>query len=171
MINLLIAKISIYNNQLDDGLNYFLIFLLFTLIIIRVIIIIFFAKWLTLGPKIMKKWHNIKNRNSEKSFDGVKVKGKQIIVDQEYIVDIEEKIKKAETPQELLEYQILKENHEKQKIKAEKSVKEKEDVKLEKIEAKANRSRINSEAKSEAEKIKLEQKFIKKKNKKKKEGK
>lgn len=165
-------------SELSDGLNYFLIFFFFAMIIILVFCIIAFAKWLTWGPSWKRKWNKLIGKSSsKKGQEGVKVKGKEIIVDESYIIEIDEKIKKAETPQELLEHQISKEKHEKQKIKAENEIQEKENLKLEKLESKDNKKRLkqeakvmNSELKQKNKENKKELKEQKNKNKSEKEG-
>lgn len=145
--------------ELPNGVHYFLIALLFLFVISSVIGIVIFAKWLSWAPKFKNRWNQLIGKATANSGkDGVKIKGKEIVVDSDYLSEIDEKIKNAKTPQELLEFQILKENHEKEKIVAEAKLKQEEEAKLEKLKIKEDRSRINTEAKEYAAKVKEEKK-------------
>lgn len=147
----------------NDFVNYTLIFLLFFFIIIFVIVIIYYAKWLTLGPKLKRRFSKIFGKfKKKKSIDGVTVKGKDILIDSNYIEEIELKIKNAETPQELLDLQAQRDKHNKQVEFLEKQIKQKEEQKLEKIKMKEERSRISKEMKEQSSKLKKEQKEQKK---------
>lgn len=147
---------------LSDGLNYFLIFLMFFLIIAAVIFFIMFAKWLTVGPKLKKRWNKLFNKVDPNAENGIKIKGKEVVVDDQYIVEIEKSIAEAKTPQELLEQQIKLENHNKQKLLAEEKIKKDEQEKLEKLESKEERKKLNTEAKQTAKELKKQEKERKK---------
>ena len=158
------AEIAPTASKLPDWSNYLLIFLFFTTIIILVFVIIAFAKWLTWGPSWKRKWNNFLSKFSgKKPQDGVIVKGKEIIVDENYITEIEQKIDQAKTPQELLEFQIIKENHEKQKLKAETEIIERENEKIEKLEAKENKKVLKENAKKVKKDLKEKEKETKQK--------
>lgn len=148
--------------NIPDTVNYILIAFMLLSIIIIVICIIFFAKWLTMGPKLKAKWRKIIGKASgDKGLDGVKIKGKLVVIQDGYVEEIREKIKNAQTPQELLEYQIQLENHNKQKNISETEIKVKENEKLEKVEAKAESKILKAEAKIESTKLKSEEKVKK----------
>ncbi len=137
------------------GLNYFFLFLLFFTIIFSVVVIIYFSKWLTLGPKLKRRWKRI-TRQEKKSevINGVQVRGGEVVIDANYLEALKISINQAGTPQEKLHYQQLIEKHEIEKSKAEKQIKEQEEIKLEKIRLKQEKKRISKEAKEEAKKIK-----------------
>ncbi len=139
--------------QISDGLNYFLLFLMFASIIISVVVVIYFAKWLTLGPKL-KKTFSRKARNEMEH--GVQLKGKEIIVDANYEDELRRLIKESHSPQEKLDYQSKLDQHVKQREKAEAEIKAAEEQKLAKIQEKEERQRIQQEAKEEAKKYKEE---------------
>ncbi len=144
---------------ISDGWNYFFLFLLFAFIIISVVVIIYFAKWLTLGPKFKKKWAKRLGRNKgDNHVHGVQVKGKEVVIQADYEDELREKIANSHSPQEKLDYQSKLDSHIKQKAKAEKEIREAEEAKLAKIEEKAERARIQKEAKDEAKKLKEEYK-------------
>lgn len=144
---------------LSDGLNYFLLFLLFAFIILSIVAVIYFSKWLTLGPKVKNRWAKIIGKNKGPSVvDGVQVKGGEVIVDADYVNDINRKIKEAKTPQELLEYQLLLERHNKQAEEAKAKIRADEEAKLAKIQEKEELKRAREEAKKEAEILKQKQK-------------
>ncbi len=152
---------------ISDGWNYFFLFLLFASIIISVVVIIYFAKWLTLGPKFKKKWAKRLGRNkSNDHVHGVQVvKGKEVVIQSDYEEELRKKIEEAHSPQEKLDYQSRLDSHIKQKEKAEREVREAEEAKLAKIEEKAERARIQKEAKEEAKKLKEDYKQNKNKDK------
>ncbi len=159
MINNYFIQISDCSEKISDPLNHFFIALMFIFIIFSIIGVIFFAKWLTLGPKVKSKFSSIfgKNKNSFEK-NGIKIKGKEVIIDENYISEINEKIKNANTPQELLEYQILLEEHKKQTDDIRKKIKEKEDQKLDKLEQKRKNKELSKNAKEEAKMLKKEYK-------------
>ncbi len=140
---------------MSDGLNYFLLFLLFGSIIVSVVVVIYFAKWLTLGPKV-KAMFSKKARNE--MVEGVQLKGKEVIVDANYEEELRKKIAESHSPQEKLDYQSKLESHMKQKAKAEAEIKAAEEAKLAKLEEKEERQRIQQEVKEEAKKYKEESK-------------
>ncbi len=144
---------------LPNWVHYLLLSLLFTLIIGFIIFVIFFAKWLTAGPKLKSKYRRITSKITGKKTPGkVTVKGGEIVENIDYLNEIDKKIKNADTPQELLELQILKENHEKSKIDAQNKIREKEDSKLEKINKKIEQKRIRKEAQIKSKEIREKEK-------------
>lgn len=151
-------SISTYDS-ISNGLNYFFIFLMFFCLIGFSIFIICFSKWLTMGPKFKAKLHKIKSKLfGKKDFEGVVVKKGEVVVDFDYIKEVEEKIKTANTPQELLELQLVKDGHEKAKISAKEKIKLDEDSKLQKINDKSEKGRIRKEAKEQGAILKTEEK-------------
>ncbi len=147
---------------LPDGVNYFLLFLMFTVIIISVVIVIYFAKWLTLGPKVKKRWAKITRKNKGPSkVEGVSTVKGEVVVDANYEKELVRKIEEATSPQEKLDYQVKLESHRKQKALAEDAIKRSEQEKLAKIQEKEERARIKSEAKEEVKRIKQENKKLK----------
>lgn len=143
--------------KMSDPLEHFFVALLFIAIIAFAIAVIFFAKWLVLGPWFRKKWNKITGSNKEK-VEGVKVVNGEVVVDEEYISDIDKKIAAAETPQELLEAQLLKEKVEKERIRLNDEQKEKENKKLEKQNAKSEKARVRAEMKQQEKEYKEKQK-------------
>ncbi len=146
----------------SDGVDYFLLFLMFAFIIGAVIAVIFFAKWLTLGPKVKHKFNQWfgKDKNAGNT-EGVQVKGGEIIIDAGYVDEINAKIKAAKTPQELLEYQLLLEKHNKKADEAKAKIKADEEAKLAKLQEKEELRAAREEAKKEAEILKKQQKEAK----------
>ncbi len=148
--------------EISDGLNYFFLFLLFFGIIFAVVVIIYFAKWLTLGPKVKKRWAKITGKNKgDAVVEGVQIKGKEILVDANYEEELKKKIAESHSPQEKLDYQNKLDKHLKQKVKAEEELRKAEEAKLAKIEEKEERARVQKEAKEEAKKYKEEAKKAK----------
>ncbi|BDU67590.1 MAG: hypothetical protein TYPL_2430 [Candidatus Tyloplasma litorale] len=171
--NTSLTSLNTKSSSLSDGLNYFLLFALFFLVILFIVVIIYFAKWLTLGPGIKRFWGRITGKNKDKKIiDGVYVKGKEVVVDDNYLNEIDQGIENARTPQELIDYQSKKEKHEKQKELAIAEIRKKEEAKLAKIELKEERIKIAKEAKQHSKKVKEEAKRVKRelKENKKKEG-
>lgn len=148
--------------QMSDSLNEFLVALLLLIIIFVAIAIWLFAKWLTAGPWFKKKFNKMFKRNKDDSSEGINVVKGKVVVDQNYIDEIDEKIKNAETPQELLELQLLKETNEKERIKLEKEIAEKDAEKLAKVEKKQDKARIKSEMKEKQKEFKANEKEKKK---------
>lgn len=158
-INYYKQNVNALNSGISDGLNYFFLFLLFGIILVSVILVIYFAKWLTLGPKVKRRWAKITRKHVDNSpIDGVKIKGKEIIVDANYEEELRNKIINAHSPQEKLDYQSKLDSHIKQKEKAENEIKSIEEAKLAKLKEKEERARIQKEAKEEAKRIKNNQK-------------
>ncbi len=122
---------------ISNGLNYFFLFLLFAGIIVGVVIIIYFAKWLTMGPKLKARWARMTGKGKDNGpVDGVQVKGKEILVDANYEEELKKKIQEAHSPQEKLAYQNKLDKHVKQKERAEREIREAEEAKLAKIQEK-----------------------------------
>ncbi len=157
---------TIYNQSVEtlgtglpDGLDYFLLFLLFFGVIVGVIVVIYFAKWLTMGPKLKARWAKITGKSKGPAVvDGVQVKGKEIIVDANYEENLRKMIEEAHSPQEKLDYQSKLDAHIKQREKVEREIKEAEAAKLAKIQEKEELARIQREAKEEAKKLKEQNK-------------
>lgn len=143
--------------KLSDPLNHFLVALLLILIIFAVIAIWIFAKWLTAGPWFKRKFNKL-FKKKETGNDGVELVKGEVVVDNQYLISIDEKIKNAETPQELLELQLLKENHLKEKERLEKEIAEKEAEKLAKLQQKEDKSRIKAEMKEKEREFKAKEK-------------
>ncbi len=161
---LLRATIDTRSADIPDGLQYFFLFLLFATIILSVVAVIYFAKWLTLGPKVKKRWNKILRKDKSNDMEhGVQVKGKEVIVDASYEDELRRMIKESDSPQQQLEYQNKLEAHLKQKEKAQADIKRIEEEKLAKIAEKEELARIREEAKKEAKKIKDQQKADKEK--------
>ncbi len=98
--------------QIPDELNHFLVALLLLIIIFAALGIWLFAKWLTASPWFKRKYKKIFKKEKD-NVEGIEVVKGEIVVDANYINELDEKIKNAETPQKLLELQYLKEeNHE-----------------------------------------------------------
>lgn len=143
--------------QISDELNHFLVALLLLLIIFLAIGIWLFAKWLTAGPWFKKKYNKL-FKKEKTAAEGIElVKGK-VVIDSNYVDELENKIKNAETPQELLELQLLKESHEKEKIRLEKEVADKEIAKLDKLQQKEDKNRIKAEMKQKQKEYKEKEK-------------
>ncbi len=155
MLNNTILRSVIETREMSDGLNYFLLFLMFSLIIISVIVVMYFAKWLTWGPKL-KSTFSKKARNE--MVEGVQLKGKEVIVDANYEEELRKLIANSHSPQEKLDYQSKLEKHLKQKEKAEAEIKAAEEAKLAKIQEKEETKRIQQEVKEETKKYKEESK-------------
>ncbi len=148
-----------FATQISDGLNYFLIFLMFAFIISSIVAVIYFSKWLTLGPKVKKRWNKILGKNKEeKNKDGVSIVKGEVVVDANYEKELLKKIEESTSPQQKLDYQVKLEVHQKEKQKAEEKIRQIEEEKLAKIQEKEDRARIKSEAKEEAKKIKEQNK-------------
>lgn len=150
MINETILRqpIETLANTVPDGLNYFFLFLLFGGVILAVVIVIYFCKWLTMGPKLKKRWAKITRRDRGDSVvEGVQIKGKEVIVDADHETSLQKKIAESESPQEKLAYQAKLDSHKKEKKRAEEQIKADEDARLAKIEEKEERNRIKQEAK------------------------
>ncbi len=148
-----------HESTMPNWANYLLLALLFFGIIILGIAIIMFAKWLTVGPKLKHRSKSIANKiTGKKSDDGISVKGGEVIENQEFLNEINKKIENAETPQELLELQIEKENYEKSKLKAQEEIKAKEEAKLKKINDKEERARISKESKEKSKELREKEK-------------
>ncbi len=148
-----------FATQISDGLNYFLIFLMFAFIISSIVAVIYFSKWLTLGPKVKKRWNKILGKNKEeKNKDGVSIVKGEVVVDANYEKELLKKIEESTSPQQKLDYQVKLEVHQKEKQKAEEKIRQIEEEKLAKIQEKEDRARIKSEAREEAKKIKEQNK-------------
>ncbi len=154
-----IQDTNTFTTQISDGLNYFLIFLMFAFIISSIVAVIYFSKWLTLGPKVKKRWNKILGKNKEeKNKDGVSIIKGEVVVDANYEKELLKKIEESTSPQQKLDYQVKLEVHQKEKQKAEDKIRQIEEDKLAKIQEKEDRARIKSEAKEEAKKIKEQNK-------------
>ncbi len=163
LISTLNQAIQPTSEKLPDGLQYFLLFLLFAFIIVAIIVVIYFSKWLTLGPKVKRRWGRITRKGkSEKVVNGVQVRGGEIVVDANYEQELRNKITNSNSPQEKLDYQVKLEEHLKEKEKAANEIKKAEEAKLAKIQEKEERARITREAKEEAKRLKEESKGVKK---------
>ncbi len=148
-----------FATQISDGLNYFLIFLMFAFIISSIVAVIYFSKWLTLGPKVKKRWNKILGKNKEeKNKDGVSIVKGEVVVEANYEKELLKKIEESTSPQQKLDYQVKLEVHQKEKQKAEEKIRQIEEEKLAKIQEKEDRARIKAEAKEEAKKIKEQNK-------------
>lgn len=157
----------IRESQLSDGLNYFLLSMLFLGVMFLVVGIWMFAKWLTVGPKLKRrknKFLNIFKKN--KSVDGVGIKKGEIIIENDYLDELDKEITNTTNPQELLKLQNKKVAHIKEKEKLERTIKEKEEKKLEKIERKKEMKRIKEDTKQRSKELKDEAKKNKKEGKK-----
>ncbi len=147
------------NPLMSDGLNYFFLFLLFFGIIVSIVVVIYFAKWLTLGPKLKKRWAKITRQDAKVEHEhGVRVKGGAIEIQADYEEELRKKIEESTSPQEKLSHQTKLDSHIKQKEKAHRELREAEAAKLAKIEEKEERARIQREAKEELKKQKQESK-------------
>ncbi len=143
--------------QIPDELNHFLVALLLLIIIFAALGIWLFAKWLTAGPWFKRKYKKIFKKEKD-NVEGIEVVEGEIVVDANYINELDEKIKNAETPQELLELQLLKEKHEKEKLRLEQEIADKEAAKLAKLQEKEDKARIKAEMKEKEKEYKEKEK-------------
>lgn len=151
-----------YNPPYPEWVDYLFLTLLFLGIILFIIGIWIFAKWLTTGPKFKRTWAKITGKNKgEKHTDGVIVKKGEIYVEEGYIESIDEDIRRAKTPQELLEAQLRKEKHEQEYVGAKEKIREDEENKLAKIEAKEEKKQARQDAKDLRKELKEKEKLKK----------
>lgn len=148
---------AVLNSSIPDGVQHFLVWLLLFCVIALVVAIWIFAKWLTAGPWFKKKWNKLFNKNKE-TVEGVELVKGEVVVDNNYINELDERIKKAETPQELLELQLMKENHEKERIRLEEEIAQQEKDKLAKVQQKEDKARIKAEMKEKEKEFKAKEK-------------
>lgn len=162
---------STFASSIPAPLNHFLVALLLLIIIFVAIGIWIFAKWLTAGPWFKRKFNKLFKRDKE-TVEGVEIVKGEVVVDANYLEQLDEEIRKAETPQELLELQLRREQHVKEKERLEQELADKEAAKLSKLQAKEDKTRLKAEAKQKEAEYRAKAKEDKAKNKaNKKEGK
>ena len=146
-----------------DWAYYLTLFLFFFSIIIFVVWSWFFAKWLTAGPKLKLKFKNLKNKlKRSKREKGILIENGEVLIEEDFLKQIDLKIKEAKNPQDLLEFQQQKENLEKEVKKEKEKIKKIEEEKIEKIKNKEEKARMKEESKEIEKKLKTKDKEKKK---------